>query len=196
MKHPARATANPAPARFPGRRSLIRARSAGSTTSAQGDAYTGETEASGGSRLRPMIFVRHCFRQGSEAQAARPPAAPARAAPARPVPASAVPDKAAPTAGGAGGAGGRGVSDGSIQRRESGSFHVEHEGPDQPSPWTRRAEPRSGARVPASRAASRTFASAGMVCRRAGARMRRPGIPGHRARPPAWEARHALSLRP
>lgn len=147
-------------------RPLISARGITSATSTPGDADTGGFD---GQRLRPMSFLRpDGFPWALEARAARAPATAARATPAR-------------TAQAAGGASGRGLSDGSIQRRGPGLFHVEPGGTDRSAPRTSAAESRSGAGVSASRGGPRTG---------------RPGHPSDRARPWAARAHHACRLRP
>jgi hypothetical protein len=128
-----------------------------------------------------------CLR-GSGARAAGAPAPPPSGAPAGRAPAG--------NARTAVGAGGRGFSDRSIQRRRSGLFHVEHDGAGQSASRTWRAESRPGAGVLADGGASRTFASTGMVRRRAGAGTRRPGIPARCACPSARRADHARRFRP
>ncbi len=164
-----------------GRRLLIPTRGATSTTRALGDADAG---ALGGQRPRPMSFARpDSFPHASEAHAARAPAAPARTAPARTASARTAsartaPARAAPTAGGAGE---RGLSGHSTQRRECGLFHVEPGGASQPAFQTWRAEPRSGASALANPGA---------------ARMGRPRVPSHRARPRAERTHHARRLSP
>jgi hypothetical protein len=143
-----------------------------------------DTGALGGWRLRPMSFVwPDCFPWVSKAHAARAPATPA----AKATPARVTPARAASTAEGTGGtrgmgsAGGRRLSDASIQRSESGLFHVEHDGPGQPAPRTGLAEPGSGTVT---------------LANRPGARTGRPGVPSGCARLPAQRAHHARRPRP